>query len=463
MTLPLDFAPGELPSAPVVEGLDGSWRGVLQMNQARLRLVVNVVTGDNGTLATLDSPDQAATGLPLTGLARDGQQVSFAYAPGGQGFSGTLSADGSELVGEWSLPGTDPLPLTLVRGELAGPAARNRPQMPQAPFPYTVEEVAFGNPDFPDVRLAGTLTLPEGEGPFPAAVLITGSGPQDRDESLMGHKPFAVLADHLTRSGMAVLRFDDRGVGGSSGDYASATSADLATDANAAARYLASRADIRADAVGFIGHSEGGMIGPIAMADNPAVAFLVMLAGPGTRLDELLLAQRRLVGERMGMAQDVLDRGEPVLDRFYAALASGEDEAASLAAARAVLTPEAMEAMGAPPGASPDMMLSEYGTPWFRYFLAYDPVPNLARIAVPLLAINGSLDLQVPAGANLAAIAAATAGNPDVTAIELPGLNHLFQTATTGSPGEYAEIEETFAPSALAIVSDWLQERFIER
>ena len=308
----------------------------------------------------------------------------------------------------------------------------------------------------------GTLTLPQGKGPFPAAVLITGSGAQDRDETLLGHKPFAVIADYLTRHGIVVLRFDDRGVGKSTGKYADATSADLATDANAAADYLMTRREIRHDAVGFIGHSEGGMIAPIAMADNDRIAFLIMLAGPGTALDKLMLSQRRLIGSQIGMSEAALDGAEPVMAAVFHAVASGATPEQGREAARAVLTPAAMASLGAP-GADPDVVLNQVTGPWFSYFLKYDPAPNLRRIKVPLLALNGSLDRQVPPEDNLAAIRQATAGNPDATTIELPRLNHLFQTAKTGAVGEYADIPETVAPIALETMTDWLTKRFVRK
>ena len=339
---------------------------------------------------------------------------------------------------------------------------RNRPQTPAEPFPYAVEEVDFANASDDSVHLVGSLTLPEGEGPFPAAVLITGSGAQDRDETLLGHKPFAVIADHLTRNGIAVLRYDDRGVGASTGDYNAATSADLATDANAAARYLMTRDDIDPMSIGFVGHSEGGMIGPIAMMDNPYIAYLVMLAGPGTALDQLMLSQRRLIGSQVGMSEEQLDSAEPVMAAVFDAIGSSASQAEGLEAARELLTPEAMVALGAPADTDPQIVLAQVGTRWFHYFLSYDPAPNLSRIRVPVLAINGSLDRQVPPVENLAEIAAATSANADVTTLELEGLNHLFQTAQTGAVGEYADIEETFAPSALAIVSDWIAERFVK-
>jgi dienelactone hydrolase len=348
------------------------------------------------------------------------------------------------------------------REMLAEPPALNRPQTPVEPFPYRAEDVAFDNPAFADVHLAGTLTLPESEGPFPAAIMITGSGGQDRNEEMLGHKPFAVIADHLTRHGVAVLRFDDRGVGKSTGNYAAATSADLATDANAAFAYLATRPEIRHDAIGMIGHSEGGMIGPIAMAANDKVAYFISLAGPGTNLDQLMLSQRRLLTTQMGLSQAEIDRQEPIMAALFKAVRDADTPEAGFEAAMAVMTPEAKTALGMTPEMDGALVVRQVSGPWYQYFLKYDPAPNWSRINVPVLALNGSLDLQVPAEANLAAIGAATRGNPDVTIIELPGLNHLFQTATTGSVGEYRDIEETISPAALDQMSDWLTERFVK-
>lgn len=458
----LTLARGLPPAKPVVQGLDGRWEGSIALNGVNLRLVLRVVTGARGTAANLDSPDQLAYGIPVDSLVHDGQSVSYDVPAVKARYVGILSADGSKIEGTWTQPGIS----APVNFALNKDTARNgppvRPQTPQPPFPYKVEEVAFDNPVEKEVHLGGTLTLPEGKGPFPAAVLITGSGAQDRDETMLGHKPFAVIADYLTRRGIAVLRFDDRGVGKSTGKYADATSADLATDANAAANYLMTRREIRHDAIGFIGHSEGGMIGPIAMASNDKIAFLVMLAGPGTALDKLMLSQRRLVGSQMGMSEAQLNSAEPVMAAVFHAVASGTTPQAGREAARAVLTPAAMIAIGAP-GANPDLLLNQVTGPWYSYFLKYDPAPNLSRIKVPLLAMGGSLDRQVPAAENLPAIKAATAGDRDVTIVELPGLNHLFQTAKTGAVGEYADIQETVAPIALETMSDWLTKRFVRK
>ncbi len=462
--LPLNFTRGAPPSRPVVEGLDGVWVGTIERNGARLRQVLSVRTVDSGTFALYSSPDQLLNGVPVSDLVRDGTEVTLATYRGLAKFAGALSEDGSALTGTWVVPNQPDVTMTFTRATAEAIAARQRPARPQTPtepFPYRAEEVAFDNPAFAEVHLAGTLTLPEGDGPFPAAIMITGSGGQDRDETLLDHKPFAVIADHLTRNGIAVLRFDDRGVGKSTGNYGAATSADLATDANAAFAYLRTRPEIRGDAIGFIGHSEGGMIGPIAMAANADVAYFVSLAGPGTNLIQLLLSQRRLIGTQMGMSSEELDRAEPVMAALFNALAAADTPEAGYEAAMAVMTPEAKTAVGMTPEMDGALLVRQISGPWFQYFMQYDPVPNLARITVPVLALNGSLDLQVPPKENLAAIGAALKDNPDVTVVELAGLNHLFQTATTGAVGEYRDIEETVSPAALELVSDWLRQRFL--
>lgn len=463
--LPLALAKGVPPPKPVVAGLDGTWVGTIDANGVKLRQVFNFRTTEAGTFGLYSSPDQLANGLVIGDLVRNGQTVSLSTAHGAAKFNGTLSGDGQQLVGAWNTPGQPERPVTLTRAseaQLAAVRNPNRPQTPKPPFPYKAEDVAFDNPAFPAVHLAGTLTVPEGRGPFPTAILITGSGAQDRDETMLNHKPFAVIADHLTRAGFAVLRFDDRGTAKSTGgDYGAATSADLATDANAAFAYLLTRPEIRHDRIGFIGHSEGGMIGPIAMAGNDKVAFLVMLAGPGTALDQLMLSQRRLIVSQMGVKDEDIDRAEPVLASVFKAIREAPTPQAGRAAAMALMTPEAKTAVGLPADADGAILVNQVSGPWFSYFLRYDPAPNLAHIKVPILALNGSLDRQVPPTANLAAIRAATRGNPDVSTTELPGLNHLFQPATTGAVGEYRDIETTVAPIALDAMTEWLTKRFV--
>jgi hypothetical protein len=461
---PLKLTKGPPPAKPIVAGLDGTWTGTITRNAATMRLILHIHTDAQGTSVLLDSPDQMANGIPVQGLVHVGQKVSFTIAATGASYEGLLSTDGQHIMGTLNAPNRPAAPVDFTRSQDSAAAAPpKRPQTPQPPFPYTAEEVAFDNPVEHGVHLAGTLTLPPGKGPFPAAIMITGSGQQDRDETLMGHKPFWVIADYLSRRGIAVLRVDDRGMGKSTGEVAKATSADFATDSNAAFAYLRTRKEIRPNAIGFIGHSEGGMIGPIAMASNKQVAFLIMMAGPGTALDHLMLSQRRLIATTMGQSEAEMDRAEPVLAAFFKAIASGNSYEEGVAAATALMTPDAMAAIGVHSEAAKQVLLAQTTSPWFRYFLRYDPAPNLRAIRVPVLAMNGSLDRQVPPVENLAAIKTALKDDNDTTIVELPGLNHLFQTAKTGAVGEYAEIEETVAPIALDRMATWINARFGER
>ncbi len=453
--LPLTLSRGDIPKAAVVEGLDGNWQGALAIGERKLRIVVRVRTGAYGTVALLDSPDQLAGGFVLTELGRKGDDVSFAQPQLRASFAGKLSADGQSIVGALTQGGT--LPLTLTRFT---PTLSARPQTPQRPYPYREAEVAVDSVS--GVRLACTLTTPEGKGAdgkgrFPAAFLITGSGPQDRDETLVRHKPFLVLADHLTRRGIAVLRCDDRGFGKSTGDFAAATSTDFNADAAAAVAFLRSRAEIDPARVGLIGHSEGGLIGPMVAAGDPKIAFVVMLAGPGVPSRDLMTAQREAIGRATGATAEAMARGETLSARIDEAIAQGRDWETAKTDVVKIIGAEAA-ALGVPA----DTLLARSQlvlTPWYRDFIRYDPRPTLAKLRMPVLALNGSNDTQVVAAQNLPAIRAALKENPDATVEELPGLNHLFQTSKTGAPTEYAIIEETFAPSALKVISDWITAR----
>ena len=435
--------------------LPGHYNGTLSAGPVKLRLGVTIERGANGGLSgTLVSVDQGGARVPVTVVAQGDTAVTIETT--GVAIRGRISANGDTLAGTFEQGGAK-IPLTLVRG--AAVAAPPRPQEPKRPFPYREEQVSFQS--VPGVRIAGTLTLPQGSGPFPAAVLITGSGQQDRDASLLGHKPFLVLSDYLTRRGIAVLRMDDRGEGGSTGNFAAATSADFANDVEAAVRYLAARPDVARNKVGLIGHSEGGVIAPMVATRSPGVAYVVMLAGTGVPGDSLLRMQGAAVLRSAGAPEEVIRRQGEVQGRILAAARGGRDSADAARRMRAALTPEQRTASASLPDSLPPQARPLL-TPWFRYFLAYDPRPALRRLKVPTLAVNGSLDSQVPAKENLAAIDTAlrAAGNRDYRVMELPGLNHLFQTARTGSPSEYATIEETMAPAAMEAVASWIVQRF---
>ena len=457
--IPLTLRRGLPPARPRFEALDGVWRALVTRNGVDLRLLLRITTDKHGSIITLDSPDLGATNLPVL-FSQDSQTVRFSVPASGARFEGTVSNDGATLNGIWTLPGQPEVTITFSRTTVAADTPpRSRPQTPRAPFPYREEEVRFSNSTAEGVTLAGTLTLPAGAGPFPAAVLLTGSGPQDRDETIQGHKPFAVLADHLARNGVAVLRYDDRGIGRSTGDFAAATSADFATDANAAVAFLRKRAEVDPKAIGFIGHSEGGMVASIAAVDNHDVGFLILLAGPGTNLMQLLLTQQRLLGMSQGLSEEDTDRAEPVLANIYASVAKSVDAEDARARVRALLTADTLAVLRIPE-ARRELLAQQLGSNWFRYFLQVDPPAFLSRIQVPVLALNGTLDLQVPADANLAAIRMALITAPDITIRKLEGLNHMFQTARSGAIGEYDDIQETFAPIALRVVAEWIHARF---
>ena len=458
MSLPLTLREGAPPVKASVAGMDGQWKAALVRDNTRLRLILHVTTGQGGTRVTLDSPDLGAFGLAVEGFERDGNAVRFEVPAASVTFKGKLDDTLQQLQGRWTRQGMAPASVTFER-DAAAPQAQIRSQWPLKSATYRSVELHFPNAKATDVVLAGTLTLPEGPGPFPASILITGSGPQDRDETLYGHKPFAVLADALTRRGIAVLRYDDRGYAGSSGHFDQATSADFATDAGAAVACLMNRSDINHRAIGFIGHSEGGMVGPIAAADNEQVAFVVLLAGPGTGVGQLLISQQRAAALAQGASAAKAEKTEAIYREIFQVVRTVADDQERARRLHQLLSPEAAQVLGLNDMQRAQLEQQASGA-WMRFILNYQPAATLARLHVPVLALNGSLDRQVPAADNLAAIRTALARNPDATVQELPGLNHMFQTAGTGAVNEYAQIEETFAPQAMDTIASWILDRF---
>lgn len=437
-----------------VQGLDADWDGTLDAGGAKLRLVLHVHSAaGGGTVATLDSVDQKVEGLAVTALNRTGDKMGFQIPIVGARYDGTLAADGQSIKGWWVQGASLPLTFNRRAPGAAAPvaaAAPKRPQMPQPPFPYRTEEVSFTDDG---AKLAGTLLLPPGK-PVATVVLIAGSGPQTRDEEVAGHKIFLVLADYLARHDIAVLRYDKRGIGASTGDFLHATSMDFAADAEAAVAYLHSRPDIDPRHIGLIGHSEGGLVAPIVAGKDPRIAFVVLMAGPGENGLKLLLEQGDLIMKADGASDQTIATSHTIRESLFEAIRDEPDQQKRDARLRAII--EATPAAKNMTPAAIDGQIRTISTDWFRNFFSYDPVPALSKIRAPVLAIGGSLDLQVPAKENLAAIRAALASNKHVTVTELPGLNHLFQPAKTGSPAEYGAIEQTIAPEALTMITDWV-------
>ena len=444
------------------QDIAGQWNGVLKVQGAQLRVVFNVTTTDDGALkSTMDSPDQGAKGIPTTTTSFENSTLKITLINAGIEYVGILGDD-NIIVGTFKQAGHS-FPMNLTKG-VVEKEKTVRPQEPKKPYPYYSEDIAFDNKKA-GITLAGTLTLPNKNGIFPVVILISGSGPQNRDEELLGHKPFLVISDFLTRNGIAVLRYDDRGTAQSKGDFKSATSADFATDVESAIEYLKSRNEINKKQIGLIGHSEGGIIAPMVANKSKDVAFIVLLAGTGLQGDQILLSQQKLIGKASGMSDELLQENELVNKKVFDMI----KESNSLEQLNVDLTNllnhflTDNSKVEIPEGMSKDefvkLQISQVTNPWMLYFIKYDPSLALEKVKCPVLALGGEKDLQVPPKENLEAIrnALTKGGNKNVTIKELPNLNHLFQESITGTPNEYATIEQTFSPIALNEILKWIQ------
>jgi fermentation-respiration switch protein FrsA (DUF1100 family)/uncharacterized lipoprotein YmbA len=440
--------PAAKPAAP--SDIDGTWLGSLDLGAMKLRIVFRIANTQDGLTAQLQSPDQSPAWIPATSVTRNGASLTITIKPIAAEFEGKIAADLGSIDGRFTQQGS-PLPLALKRIKDQAQLERRRPQNPVKPYPYREEEVAYANQAAGNT-LAATLTVPPGKGPFPAVLLIVGSGPHDRNESLMGHKPFLVLSDYLTRKGIVALRADKRGIGKSTGDYSTATTADFAADAEAGVAYLKTHSEVDPHKIGLIGHSEGGVIAPMVATGNPAIGFIVLMAGTGVPGDQIIVEQGRLIAEAGGASKEKAAEDTAKKRELLKLVVKEKDNA--------VLDKELHEKLAADgmPEAQISAQIKAVTSPWMLYFLTYDPATALRKVTCPVLVLNGEKDLQVPPALNLPAIRKALeeGGNKHFEVDELPGLNHLFQPAKTGSPAEYAEIEETLSPVALEKIVTWI-------
>ncbi len=442
--------------------ISGSWMGILNLGSGQMRLGFNISVDQDGQLsATMDSPDQGALGIPMGDVNLTGDSLRI-EAPMLRGFYiGKVSSD-STIHGEWNQNGRK---FALNLKEQTEVFVLNRPQEPKPPYPYTEEEVVFSNKE-QGFSLGGTFTIPEGDGPFSTVVLVTGSGAQNRDEELFGHKPFKVIADHLTREGIAVLRYDDRGVASSGGNLAGTTSADYAADARSAIEFLMGRKDVDTANIGIIGHSEGGMIAFLLAAEYDDIAFIISLAGPGVDGKTILLEQSDHINRLSGVDESILKDNRNVMSKVYDLIISNESHE-TWAEQTLEFTTAYYSGNGIGEYSEAEIeqakqnllrSIPESVYAWMRYFIRFDPSSYLGSINCPVLALNGERDSQVMATKNINAIREKllASGNQNVTAMVLPGLNHLFQNSETGLPAEYNIIEETFDPQTLVIITDWI-------
>lgn len=443
-------------SAGATPNLAGIWQGKLSVTGITLTIILNIKEDTkNSFTASMSVPEQGAQDLPADTVEQTGQKVRIEFKGINGVFEGTFSKNGKQISGNWT-QNSNTLPLTLKR--TSHPEVLVRPQIPKPPFPYKSKEVTIKNSSDSGVTLSGTLTIPEGKGPFPAILLIAGSGPNNRDENVLGHPIFLVLADHFTRSGFAVLRCDKRGIGKSTGNYAVATTMDFASDAEAEVNYLHNLPEVSPGNIFLIGHSEGGVIAPIVATKISWLAGIVLLAGTGEPGNKILSEQARLIAAADGETKDQINQNSILSKSLYAILKNEADPVkAAVEMKKAFKRNAAGKLM---PEAQVNATIEALNSPWMRFFLFYDPQIALRKVRCPVLAVDGSLDLQVPPVKNLKAITEGLkkGDDKDVTTHLFPGLNHLFQPCKTGSPIEYAQIPTTFSPEAMEYVTQWLKE-----
>ncbi len=445
-------------------GIEGIWEGKLKVLGTELRIVFNISKNPDGALsATMDSPDQGVTGFPVEEVIFKDNTLHLELKSAGGVYEGKISEDFLVIEGEWRQSGQI-LPLTVKRVDKAVEVLR--PQEPKRPYPYIEKKVDYTNLKA-GVKLAGVLTLPSDKSVFPALLLISGSGPHDRNETVFGHCPFLVLADYLTRQGIAVLRVDDRGVGESTGIFSRATIEDFASDVLVGVEYLKTYKEINPKQIGLISYSEGGLIASIVAVKSSDVAFIVLMAGTGLTGEEVSCLQTDLISKAMGASEQEITKNRQFNEKIFSLIKEEEDNEIAkerlrqtIIAFLAELSDEEKDWISDPEEFL-NTQLQRLLSPWSRFFLTYDPKPILSKVKCPVFAINGEKDLQVSPKENLSAIEEALkeGGNQNYTIKELPGLNHLFQTAQTGLPSEYARIEETISPVALKIISDWILEQ----
>jgi hypothetical protein len=435
------------------QDITGQWNGILKTQGIQLRVVFHINKTDTGYSSIMDSPDQGAKGIPTTSTNFENSTLKITASNLGLEYEGTLAHD--SIIGTFK-QGGKPFPLNLSKEKTENETVV-RPQEPVKPYPYYCEGITFKN-NKADVTLAGTLTLPKKEGNYPVVILITGSGPQNRDEEILGHKPFLVISDYLTRNGIAVLRYDDRGVAQSKGDFKTATTADFASDVESAISYLKTRKEINVKKIGLIGHSEGGIIGPMVASKSKDVDFIVLLAGTGLSGDKLMLLQKKKIEQAMGTDEKEISKGQEIFSGAYHMILKSDTDEANL---KNKLNTYFKQSFGNKlPEEQVNTITNSITTPWMIYFLKYNPAPTLEKVKCPVLAIDGEKDLQVPPE-NLIAIKTALkkGGNRNVTTKLFPNLNHLFQNCKTGLPGEYSKIEETFSPAALDEITNWIKKQ----
>lgn len=433
------------------QNITGAWHGKLALPGIELAIVFHIE--ENGTMlnATMDSPNQKTFGIPVNKVSFEHNELEIVASNLGISYKGQL-VDTTNILGEFR-QGGQKFPLNLTKGNIVVEKP-NRPQEPKKPFDYNAEEIVFKN-EKDNIELAGTFTFPKSGHNFPAVVLISGSGAQNRNEELAKHKPFLVLSDYLTSHGIAVLRYDDRGTAKSNGDFANSTTHDFANDAEAALNYLKTRKELNINNIGLVGHSEGGVIASMIASRNEHVNFIVLMASSALRGDKLLLLQKKNIETQMGINAFVIESNQEAFEGAYEIILSSNSETNLQSSLSNYFASKYGEAL---PEKQLEALVAQLTNPWLVEFVKIDPALYLEKVSCKVLALNGAKDLQVASKENLGIIQSALekTGNNDYSVKEFTGLNHLFQECDTGLPSEYGEIEQTISPKVLEEISKWI-------
>ena len=429
--------------------IEGTWNGNIEIPNQKLPFVIHISKANNQWKVMGESPMQTDEKFPLEKITFQNDTLKISDSKLGMNYVGVLK-NPKQIYGKFSQRGMS-FPLNLEKGEFK----LNRPQEPQPPFSYKTEDVTFENKEA-KIKLAGTLTMPNGKGKFPAIVLVAGSGPNDRNEEIFGHKPFMVIADHLTKNGYAVLRYDKRGVASSEGNFSTATAFDFANDTKSALDYLKTIKEIDSKKIGILGHSEGGMIAQIIAAENKELPFIISLAGPGIAMDELMLLQKLEIEKASGVPEDAREINQSIFKKVYEIMKKNITNEQVKQEIRSYIKshPDTNDV----PDSEIEQIAAQVDNVWFTTFIRYNPENNLAKIKSKALILNGEKDVQVTAKENLEGWRKGLVHNKNATIKSYPNLNHMFQTAKTGMPDEYAEIETTIEPVVLKDITKWLNE-----
>jgi len=464
------------------QNITGTWQGNLNVQGNQIPIVFHISKDSaNNSIASFDSPSQHAFNLPCSQVILKDDSIILLMAILKGKYAGLVSKDKKQIDGLW-FQGAGSLPLTVIKiSDTAVVKEHKRPQTPKPPFPYHSDDVVYMNADN-SLQYGATLTYPKSDSinhsakanTYPAVILITGSGQQDRDETLFDHKPFAIIADYLTRKGFAVLRVDDRGIGKSSGNFEDATTADFAKDVEASLDFLAKQPQVNKDKIGLIGHSEGGMIAPIVADERKEIKYIILLAGPGIPIIDLMQQQIEAVSISEGKSSAEAKAAGHLMHIVWEEAGKNEDSASTIKNIRLkigvwskTLDTATLARIKGNDTSSVNNQIAQamaaLNSKWYKYFISFNPQPYLQKLDCKVLALNGSKDVQVVAAPNLNGIknSLKKSKSPEYETIEIPGLNHLFQTCIKCSPSEYIDLEESFSPKALDIMGNWLQKNVL--